>query len=113
MSASAFLSPQGALGDQRGDLMDVAKLDARKSRQGGAAISTGVDISKPLFWSTYENKQPPVLLIALRIQNTIKFVPSMTLFIASLNSGSNGNCYYVGNETERSEERRVGKECVP
>ena len=24
----------------------------------------------------------------------------MTLFIASLNSGSNGNCYYVGNETE-------------
>jgi phosphoribosyl 1,2-cyclic phosphodiesterase len=24
----------------------------------------------------------------------------MTLFIASLNSGSNGNCYYVGNQTE-------------
>jgi phosphoribosyl 1,2-cyclic phosphodiesterase len=24
----------------------------------------------------------------------------MTLFIASLNSGSNGNCYYIGNETE-------------
>lgn len=24
----------------------------------------------------------------------------MSLFIASLNSGSNGNCYYVGNETE-------------
>lgn len=24
----------------------------------------------------------------------------MALFIASLNSGSNGNCYYVGNETE-------------
>jgi phosphoribosyl 1,2-cyclic phosphodiesterase len=24
----------------------------------------------------------------------------MTLFIASLNSGSNGNCYYVGNDTE-------------
>ena len=24
----------------------------------------------------------------------------MTLFIASLNSGSNGNCYYIGNEEE-------------
>src|SRR6185295_16820264 len=24
----------------------------------------------------------------------------MSLFIASLNSGSNGNCYYVGNERE-------------
>ncbi|MGN6249454.1 MAG: MBL fold metallo-hydrolase [Ginsengibacter sp.] len=24
----------------------------------------------------------------------------MSLFIASLNSGSNGNCYYIGNETE-------------
>jgi phosphoribosyl 1,2-cyclic phosphodiesterase len=24
----------------------------------------------------------------------------MSLFITSLNSGSNGNCYYVGNETE-------------
>src|ERR1700755_2610043 len=24
----------------------------------------------------------------------------MTLYIASLNSGSNGNCYYIGNENE-------------
>ena len=24
----------------------------------------------------------------------------MTLYIASLNSGSNGNCYYVGNDKE-------------
>src|ERR1700744_5681792 len=24
----------------------------------------------------------------------------MSLYIASLNSGSNGNCYYIGNETE-------------
>jgi hypothetical protein len=24
----------------------------------------------------------------------------MSLFIASLNSGSNGNCYYVGNNNE-------------
>src|SRR6266705_4688947 len=24
----------------------------------------------------------------------------MSLFITSLNSGSNGNCYYIGNETE-------------
>lgn len=28
------------------------------------------------------------------------FVQLMSLFIASLNSGSNGNCYYVGNEQE-------------
>jgi phosphoribosyl 1,2-cyclic phosphodiesterase len=28
------------------------------------------------------------------------FVNNMSLFIASLNSGSNGNCYYVGNEQE-------------
>lgn len=26
--------------------------------------------------------------------------PPMSLFITSLNSGSNGNCYYVGNDTE-------------
>src|SRR6188508_975145 len=25
---------------------------------------------------------------------------SMSLFVASLNSGSNGNCYYVGNDNE-------------
>jgi phosphoribosyl 1,2-cyclic phosphodiesterase len=24
----------------------------------------------------------------------------MSLFITSLNSGSNGNCYYIGNDTE-------------
>jgi phosphoribosyl 1,2-cyclic phosphodiesterase len=24
----------------------------------------------------------------------------MALFITSLNSGSNGNCYYIGNDTE-------------
>jgi phosphoribosyl 1,2-cyclic phosphodiesterase len=28
------------------------------------------------------------------------FSISMSLFIASLNSGSNGNCYYIGNENE-------------
>lgn len=28
------------------------------------------------------------------------FCSSMSLFIASLNSGSNGNCYYVGNDRE-------------
>lgn len=28
------------------------------------------------------------------------FAVSMSLFIASLNSGSNGNCYYIGNATE-------------
>jgi len=28
------------------------------------------------------------------------FVPGMSLYITSLNSGSNGNCYYVGNEQE-------------
>ena len=27
-------------------------------------------------------------------------LPGMSLFISSLNSGSNGNCYYVGNEKE-------------
>jgi phosphoribosyl 1,2-cyclic phosphodiesterase len=28
------------------------------------------------------------------------FAAAMALFISSLNSGSNGNCYYVGNETD-------------
>lgn len=28
------------------------------------------------------------------------FLCTMPLFLASINSGSNGNCYYVGNETE-------------
>ncbi|HEU5364738.1 MAG TPA: MBL fold metallo-hydrolase [Hanamia sp.] len=34
--------------------------------------------------------------------NLSKFfpLPQMSLFITSLNSGSNGNCYYVGNDTE-------------
>jgi len=30
----------------------------------------------------------------------ILFFAGMSLFITSLNSGSNGNCYYVGNDTE-------------
>jgi phosphoribosyl 1,2-cyclic phosphodiesterase len=30
----------------------------------------------------------------------IYFAVSMTLYIASLNSGSNGNCYYIGNDRE-------------
>lgn len=33
-------------------------------------------------------------------EKTSFFAESMSLFIASLNSGSNGNCYYVGNATE-------------
>ncbi len=28
------------------------------------------------------------------------FLSGMSLFITSLNSGSNGNCYYIGNDTE-------------
>src|SRR5579859_1018496 len=28
------------------------------------------------------------------------FVPGMPIYITSINSGSNGNCYYVGNDTE-------------
>lgn len=28
------------------------------------------------------------------------FLPCMSLYFASLNSGSNGNCYYIGNENE-------------
>ena len=48
----------------------------------------------------------------------IFFVPEMALFITSLNSGSNGNCYYVANDTEavlvdagiscRETEKRMG-----
>ncbi len=34
------------------------------------------------------------------IKNPISYFCPMTLKIASLNSGSNGNCYYVGNATE-------------
>lgn len=36
-------------------------------------------------------------------KNTIEIVflcSNMSLFITSLNSGSNGNCYYIGNDTE-------------
>jgi glyoxylase-like metal-dependent hydrolase (beta-lactamase superfamily II) len=29
-----------------------------------------------------------------------KFAQLMSLYIASLNSGSNGNCYYIGNDHE-------------
>src|SRR4051812_47434059 len=28
------------------------------------------------------------------------FVGSMSVFVASLNSGSNGNCYYIGNSQD-------------
>jgi len=34
------------------------------------------------------------------IINTANFAIGMSLYIASLNSGSNGNCYYIGNEQE-------------
>jgi phosphoribosyl 1,2-cyclic phosphodiesterase len=33
------------------------------------------------------------------VQN-FRYLPCMSLFICALNSGSNGNCYYVGNESE-------------
>jgi phosphoribosyl 1,2-cyclic phosphodiesterase len=33
-------------------------------------------------------------------RQTAKFVSSMSLSFASLNSGSNGNCYYIGNKEE-------------
>lgn len=33
-------------------------------------------------------------------QKIVFFVPFMSLFITSLNSGSNGNCYYIGNDRE-------------
>lgn len=36
----------------------------------------------------------------LFFRNKILSFALMSLFITSLNSGSNGNCYYVGNETE-------------
>jgi phosphoribosyl 1,2-cyclic phosphodiesterase len=32
--------------------------------------------------------------------NLISFAPHMSLFIASINSGSNGNCYYVGDQRD-------------
>jgi phosphoribosyl 1,2-cyclic phosphodiesterase len=33
-------------------------------------------------------------------ENRTTFVAGMSLYITSLNSGSNGNCYYIGNEQE-------------
>ena len=34
------------------------------------------------------------------LQNRANFATSMSLFITSLNSGSNGNCYYVGSDKD-------------
>jgi len=42
---------------------------------------------------------PPARIITDPIKYT-KFAQSMSLYIASLNSGSNGNCYYIGNDCE-------------
>lgn len=52
-------------------------------------------------------------------QKAFFFVPLMSLFITSLNSGSNGNCYYIGNSEEavlidaglscRETEKRMGR----
>src|SRR3954449_12418179 len=44
------------------------------------------------FLSTVKKNSPLFLLKS--------FTPPMSLFITSLNSGSNGNCYYIGNNTE-------------
>src|SRR6476469_11108425 len=33
-------------------------------------------------------------------KNVFSLLLLMSLFITSLNSGSNGNCYYIGNDTE-------------
>jgi phosphoribosyl 1,2-cyclic phosphodiesterase len=54
----------------------------------------------PPFWGSFF-----VFSYAPRSTVGLSLPPSpelqrMALFIASLNSGSNGNCYYVGNETE-------------
>lgn len=56
----------------------------------------------------YERREPSVLIFA-----------RMSLYIASLNSGSNGNCYYVGTRTDavlidagiscRETEKRLGR----
>jgi len=40
------------------------------------------------------------LRIRVIAADQVIFAPSMPLFITSLNSGSNGNCYYIGNATE-------------
>ena len=34
------------------------------------------------------------------VQKKLFSLHIMALFITSLNSGSNGNCYYIGNDTE-------------
>jgi phosphoribosyl 1,2-cyclic phosphodiesterase len=49
--------------------------------------------------------QPPALTVQRKkhsdyCQKNSYFAARMTLYIASLNSGSNGNCYYVGNDEE-------------
>src|SRR3954449_12035996 len=44
------------------------------------------------FLSTVKKNSPLFLLKS--------FTPPMSLFITSLNSGSNGNCYYIGNDAE-------------
>ena len=53
-------------------------------------------------------KQETESLIKIKCEELIKiislnfcfFVKAMSLFITSLNSGSNGNCYYIGNHKE-------------
>ena len=52
--------------------------------------------------SSWINGWPEVLKkeFAVYMPQTALFCKLMSLFVTSLNSGSNGNCYYVGNEHE-------------
>jgi phosphoribosyl 1,2-cyclic phosphodiesterase len=45
----------------------------------------------------FKELQVPPASLTLK---SITFGNSMSLFVSSLNSGSNGNCYYVGNQHE-------------
>ena len=40
------------------------------------------------------------MYFSINSPNSVFFVPHMSLSITSLNSGSNGNCYYIGNQNE-------------
>jgi len=43
---------------------------------------------------------PHFIFTVIHYSNSDYFAGTMSLYISSINSGSNGNCYYVGNEEE-------------
>lgn len=73
---------------------DFREIPVPESSSGQARHGMTNDIS------SFKEKSPNFLSTSFLKFPEISLLCNMSLFITSLNSGSNGNCYYIGNKQE-------------